>query len=76
LKLGSGNTPFVLAKPRSGFNYYEEQRKFERLCIKAERAIKTGQRDEALRYLQQAKDLESFRRHPRLYELIASVGYG
>jgi serine/threonine protein kinase len=74
LKLGRGNTPFVLAKPKSGFNYYEEQRKFERLCIKAERAIKTGQRDEALRYLQQAKDLESFRRHPRLNELTASVG--
>jgi serine/threonine protein kinase len=74
LKLGRDDTTFVLAKPKSGFNYYEEQRKFERLCIKAERAIKTGQSAEVLRYLQQAKDLESFRRHPRLKELIGCVG--
>ena len=57
---------FHLAKPRSGYEYYEEQRKFERLCAKMKRAIETGRDQDALRYLQQADDLGSFKRHPRM----------
>jgi len=57
---------FHLAKPKRGFDYYEEQRKFERLCAKTKRAIETGRNQDALRYLQQADDLGSFERHPRI----------
>jgi len=57
---------FHLIKPRSGYEYYEEQRKFERLCAKMKRAVETGRSQDALRYLQQADDLGSFERHPRI----------
>ena len=72
-RFGSGQAHFMLAKPKSGFDYYEDQRKFERLCTKMKRALETGQKDDALRYLQQANDLDCFRRHPRLIELMSCV---
>lgn len=64
---------FYLAKPRSGYEYYEEQRKFERLCAKMKRAVETGRNQDALRYLQQADDLGSFRRHPRLMKFVKLI---
>jgi len=73
LKSGQGGNDashFMLAKPKSGFDYYEEQRKFDRLCAKIKRAIAVGKTEEARRYLQQAKDLENFKRHPRLMEFV------
>lgn len=70
----SVNVPYAVAKPRSGDDYYEELRKFERLCAKMQRALTTGQRKAACRYLQQAQDLESFRRHPKLKALAAKIG--
>jgi serine/threonine protein kinase len=63
----------LLAKPRSGYEYYEEQRKFERLCAKTKRAVETGRNCDARRYLQQAEDLGSFKRHPRLMEFIRLI---
>lgn len=69
----NGYANLQLAKPKSGFEYYEEQRKFERLCAKLKRAIATGRKQDALRYLQQVDDLGSFRRHPHVQEFKQSL---
>ena len=69
----NGHSSLQLAKPKSGFEYYEEQRKFERLCAKMKRAVDTGRNQDALRYLQQADDLGSFGRHPRILEFRRSL---
>ena len=57
---------FVLAKPRSGSDFYADLVRFGRLVEKAESAIVRGEAEDASRYVQMAADISGFGRHPRL----------
>lgn len=57
---------FVLAKPRSGSDFWADLIRFGRLMDKAEAALTQGRIEDARRYVQMSSDIPGFGRHPRL----------
>ena len=64
---------FVLAKPRSGSDFCADLVRFRRLMDKTETALAESRAEDATRYMQMARDIESFARHPRLRRALSAL---
>jgi serine/threonine protein kinase len=64
---------FRLAVPRSGAEYSYNARRFKRLIEKSKAAVKDERYDDLQRYLQTARELPGFERHPALIKFTPKV---
>ena len=70
---GARQSGFVLAKPRSGSDFWADSVRFRRLMEKAEKAVAQGGIEDARRYVQLSSDISGFGRHPRLRRIAGSL---
>lgn len=64
---------FVLAKPRSGSDFYADVTRFRRLMDKTERSLAQNRLEDATRYVRTAADIQGFGRHPQLRRALAAL---
>jgi len=69
----SQQTAFVLAKPRSGADFYADASRFRRLLDKTERALAEKRLEDAERYARMAGDIQGFGRHPQLRRALTQL---
>lgn len=70
---GRSGGRFVLAKPRSGSDFFADVTRFRRLMDKTERALAQDRVEDASRYIQMAADIQGFGRHPQLRRTLAAL---
>lgn len=69
----SGLPSFVLAKPRSGSDFYADVTRFQRLMDKTEHSLAQNRVEDAVRYARMAADIQGFGRHPQLRRAVARL---